>query len=185
MRTACDRWQGRHVPEQLRRRAIRRQASQRCVSFRGSQLKSVRPSSSIRLDMRRKRINHVPRLTPLFFAAFVMLSSPALSNDGQITLVVGFAAGGTSSTAARILAESIEHMTRSSTVVENRPGAGGAIAADWVLRQRGTQTLLFMSSTSSLKTSPQSGTRARRSFGDLLIRCRHKKRFSCEFLLNI
>jgi hypothetical protein len=32
--------------------------------------------------------------------------------------------------------------------VENRPGAGGAIAADWVLRQKGTQTLLFMSSTS-------------------------------------
>ena len=65
--------------------------------------------------------------------------------------------GGTSSTAARIFAESVEHITRTSTVVENRPGAGGAIAADWVLRQKGTQTLLFMSSTSSLKTSPQSG----------------------------
>ena len=103
-------------------------------------------------DMRRKRINHVPRLTPLFFAALVMLCSPALPNDGQITLVVGFAAGGTSSTAARIFAESVEHITRTSMVVENRPGAGGAIAADWVLRQKGTQTLLFMSSTSSLKT---------------------------------
>jgi tripartite-type tricarboxylate transporter receptor subunit TctC len=86
-----------------------------------------------------------------------MLSSPVLANDGQITLLVGFAAGGTSSTAARILAESVEQITRNSTVVENRPGAGGAIAADWVLRQKGTQTLLFMSSTSSLKTSPQSG----------------------------
>ena len=95
------------------------------------------------------------RLTPLFFAALVMLSSPALPNDGQITLVVGFAAGGTSSTAARIFAESVEHITRTSTIVENRPGAGGAIAADWVLRQKGTPTLLFMSSTSSLKTSPQ------------------------------
>jgi tripartite-type tricarboxylate transporter receptor subunit TctC len=102
--------------------------------------------------MRRKRINHVPRLTPRFFAALVMLSSPALPNDGQISLVVGFAAGGTSSTAARIFAESVEHITRTSMVVENRPGAGGAIAADWVLRQKGTQTLLFMSSTSSLKT---------------------------------
>ena len=99
----------------------------------------------------------VPRLTPLFFAAFVMLSRPALSNDGQITLVVGFAAGGTSSTAAKSFLKSIKHMTRSSTVVENRPGAGGAIEADWVLRQRGAQTLLFMSSTSSLKTSPQCG----------------------------
>jgi tripartite-type tricarboxylate transporter receptor subunit TctC len=94
---------------------------------------------------------------PLFFSAVVTLSSPALPNDGQIRLVVGFAAGGTSSTAARIFAESVEHITRSSTIVENRPGAGGAVAADWVLRQKGTQTLLFMSSTSALKTSPQSG----------------------------
>lgn len=99
----------------------------------------------------------MPRLTSLFFVAIVMLSSPALSSDGQISLVVGFAAGGTSSTAARIFAESVEHITRIPTVVENRPGAGGAIAADWVLRQKGTQTLLFMSSTSSLKTSPQGG----------------------------
>ncbi|MGF6311087.1 tripartite-type tricarboxylate transporter receptor subunit TctC [Bradyrhizobium sp. i1.8.4] len=96
------------------------------------------------------------RLRPLFLAALVMLSSPALPNDGQITLVVGFAAGGTSSTAARIVAEAVEQITRTSTIVENRPGAGGAIAADWVLRQKGTQTLLFMSSTSSLRTSPQS-----------------------------
>jgi hypothetical protein len=36
----------------------------------------------------------VTRLAPLFFAALVTLSSPALPNDGQITLVVGFAAGG-------------------------------------------------------------------------------------------
>jgi tripartite-type tricarboxylate transporter receptor subunit TctC len=99
----------------------------------------------------------VLRLTPFFFAALIMLSSPTLPNDGQITLVVGFAAGGTSSTAARIFAESVEHITRASTVVENRPGAGGAIAADWVRQQKGSQTLLFMSSTSSLKTSPRSG----------------------------
>jgi len=108
-------------------------------------------------DMHRKRISHVPSLTAVFFAALVMLSGPALSNDSQITLVVGFAAGGTSSTAARIVAEAAESITRSSTVVENRPGAGGAIAADWVLRQKGTQTLLFMSSTAALKTSPLSG----------------------------
>lgn len=123
----------------------------------GGRVGTSRSSFKIACDMRRKRISHVPRLTPLFFAALVMLSSPALPNDGQITLVVGFAAGGTSSTAARIFAESVEQITGSSTVVENRPGAGGAIAADWVLRQKGTQTLLFMSSTSSLKTPPQSG----------------------------
>jgi tripartite-type tricarboxylate transporter receptor subunit TctC len=72
--------------------------------------------------------SHVTRLAPFFIAALVMLSGPALPSDGQITLVVGFAAGGTSSTSATIFAESIEHITRNSTVVENRSGAGGAIA---------------------------------------------------------
>jgi tripartite-type tricarboxylate transporter receptor subunit TctC len=99
----------------------------------------------------------VPRLALLFFVVLVMLSSPASPNDGQITLIVGFAPGGTSSAAARIVAEAVGQTTQTSIIVENRPGAGGAIAADWVLRQKGTQTLLFMSSTSLLKTSPQSG----------------------------
>lgn len=108
-------------------------------------------------DIRRRMTSCAPRLTPLFFVAVLALSSPALPDDGQIRLVVGFAAGGTSSIAARIFAESIEHITRSSAIVENRPGAGGAVAADWVLRQKGTQTLLVMSSTSALKTAPQSG----------------------------
>lgn len=99
----------------------------------------------------------MPRLALLFFAVLVMLSSPASPNDGQITLIVGFAPGGTSSAAARIFADEVGQTTQTSMIVENRPGAGGAIAADWVLRQKGTQTLLFMSSTSSLKTSPRSG----------------------------
>src|SRR5262245_47715941 len=137
-------------------RAIKRRASQNAFLSEIAQLKREYSRFQDRAHIRRKWINHVPKFTPLFFAA-LMLSSPALPNDGQITLVVGFAAGGTSSTAARILAESVEQITRTSTIVENRPGAGGAIAADWVLRQNGTQTLLFMSSTSSLKTSPQSG----------------------------
>jgi tripartite-type tricarboxylate transporter receptor subunit TctC len=129
-----------------------------CRPHRRGRIYGVRQFSlKIVCDIRRRVISRVPRLTPLFFVAVVTLSSPALPNDGQFRLVVGFAAGGTSSTAARIFAESVEHITRRSTIVENRPGAGGAVAADWVLRQKGTQTLLFMSSTSALKTSPQSG----------------------------
>jgi tripartite-type tricarboxylate transporter receptor subunit TctC len=105
-------------------------------------------------DLHRKKVGYI---APLFLAAVVTFSCPALPKDGRTTLVVGFAAGGTSSTAARIVADSVEQITQMSTVVENRPGAGGAIAADWVSRRKGTQTLLLMSSTSSLKTSPQLG----------------------------
>src|SRR2546429_9573850 len=86
-------------------------------------------SLKIVCDIHRRMISQVARFTPLFFAALVTLSSPALPKDGQITLVVGFAAGGSSSTAARIVAESVEQIAQIPTVVENRPGAGGAIAA--------------------------------------------------------
>lgn len=49
--------------------------------------------------------------------------------DRPITIMVGFAPGGTSDVAARILAERLTHSLRTPVVVENKPGAGGSIAA--------------------------------------------------------
>ena len=174
---------GQLASEQLFRRAITPtrppgRSFQRLCVYGRDQL-----SLKIVCDIHRRMISQVARFTPLFFAALVTLSSPALPKDGQITLVVGFAAGGSSSTAARIVAESVEQIAQISTVVENRPGAEGAIAAGWVLRQKGTQTLLFMSSTSSLKNLLSLDS-SHRSFGDLLIRRGHEKGFSLRSLMN-
>ena len=94
------------------------------------------------------------RRIPTFIAvAFILLATPAEARD-TMTLVVGFAPGGTSSVLARFIAHAIEESFDMTVVVENKPGAGGEIAADWVKRQKENQTLLFMSSTSVLKVSP-------------------------------
>lgn len=51
-----------------------------------------------------------------------------------VTLVVPFAAGGNTDSIARIAAQALSDSFGKSFVVENRPGAGGAIAADTVAK---------------------------------------------------
>jgi tripartite-type tricarboxylate transporter receptor subunit TctC len=94
------------------------------------------------------------RFFPALLFAFAVVVSIASASTNQLTLMVGFAAGGTSSTAARIFADSVGAITGVTPIVENRPGAGGQIAADAVRAMRGRPVLLFMSSTSVLKVVP-------------------------------
>jgi tripartite-type tricarboxylate transporter receptor subunit TctC len=51
-----------------------------------------------------------------------------------ITLIIGFAPGGPSDVMARILTKKMEPMLKQPFVIENRPGAGGNIAAALVAR---------------------------------------------------
>lgn len=51
-----------------------------------------------------------------------------------VTLVVPYAAGGATDMVARLLAESLRKQTGQTFVVENRPGANGAIALQSVIR---------------------------------------------------
>ena len=71
----------------------------------------------------------------LFFAAIVVLSLsiPALRAEDYparpIKLVVGAPAGGTTDTIARFIAEPMAAALKQPVLVENRPGAGGNLAA--------------------------------------------------------
>ena len=83
--------------------------------------------------------------------------APSNSQVRDLTLVVGFAAGGTSSTAARILADSAATIEGTNVVVENIPTAGGKLAASRVLQNESSRMLLVMSATSLLRIPPDIG----------------------------
>lgn len=64
-------------------------------------------------------------------ALLVAATTAALAEypDRAITITVGFSPGGTSDVAARILAERLTQSLGVAVVVDNKPGAGGSIAA--------------------------------------------------------
>jgi len=58
--------------------------------------------------------------------------------DRPVTLATGYAPGGSTDIASRILADRLPSILGGGgarVVVENRPGAGGAVAAEWLRRQ--------------------------------------------------
>lgn len=78
---------------------------------------------------------HIPRwlITPLFpLAALAFQSTPAAAQvtlPATIKLVVGYPPGGSVDTVARLLGQSLQQNLKATVIVDNRPGAGGRIAA--------------------------------------------------------
>jgi len=71
-----------------------------------------------------------------------------------ITLVVGFAAGGATDTAARIIAKKLAEDLGQPVIVENRAGAGGNIGADVVAKSTPDGYTLLMTSGSIVTANP-------------------------------
>jgi tripartite-type tricarboxylate transporter receptor subunit TctC len=65
-----------------------------------------------------------------------------------VTLVVGFAAGGNTDMAARILANSMKQALPVPVLVENKAGAGGTVGAAYVSRANGDGATLLVASQS-------------------------------------
>jgi tripartite-type tricarboxylate transporter receptor subunit TctC len=61
-----------------------------------------------------------------------------------IRVLVGFGAGGGTDVVARIVAEGIREQLKNNIVVENRPGAGGAIAAQGTVNAPANQPTLLV-----------------------------------------
>ncbi|ANN70709.1 Bug family tripartite tricarboxylate transporter substrate binding protein [Bordetella bronchialis] len=64
-----------------------------------------------------------------------------------MTMVVPFPPGGSNDVFARVLAERLSARLHNSVIVENRPGAGGSIGADYVARAPKDGSVLMLSSS--------------------------------------
>ena len=75
--------------------------------------------------------------------------------DRPVKILVGFAAGGGTDVAARILAQKLTEILGQSVVVENRPGASGMIAAEAVAKSPADGYTLMMGSQTTLAVAPK------------------------------
>ena len=108
-----------------------------------------------------KRVAQAVRLAALGCAAALVLvdavSSTAAAQawpQRAVRVIVPFAAGGNTDAIARIAAERLAQVTGQQFVVENRTGAGGAIAAEAVARASPDGYTLFVSSVAQLAVLP-------------------------------
>jgi tripartite-type tricarboxylate transporter receptor subunit TctC len=74
--------------------------------------------------------------------------------DKAVKIFVGFAAGGGTDVAARILGQKLTETLGQSVVVENRPGASGMIAAETVAKSTADGYTLMMGSQTTLAVAP-------------------------------
>jgi tripartite-type tricarboxylate transporter receptor subunit TctC len=90
----------------------------------------------------------------LLFVGLAAVLSPALAQERYpsrpIRLIVAFAAGGTTDYVARIVADKLKGPLGQSVVVENKPGANGAIGADYVAKSEPDGYTLFFSTAGAL-----------------------------------
>ncbi|NDY91494.1 Bug family tripartite tricarboxylate transporter substrate binding protein [Ideonella livida] len=96
------------------------------------------------------------RLLAAALAALAPLAaSPALAEGKTVRLLVGFPAGGGTDAIARILAEHLKDELGAPVIVENKPGAGGQLAAQALKAAAPDGTTLFLSHDHTISILPQ------------------------------
>lgn len=92
------------------------------------------------------------QITASLVAAFTLFAAPAPGvaqtfPSEPVKLIVGYPPGGSTDIASRIIAEKLTQDTGKNFIVDNRPGAGGIVAAGSVVRATPDgHTLLFAAS---------------------------------------
>ena len=66
-----------------------------------------------------------------------------------VRIIVGFAPGGGTDLLARVIGQKLADMWKTTVIVENKAGASGTIAADYVAKQPGDGTVLHMAHINS------------------------------------
>jgi tripartite-type tricarboxylate transporter receptor subunit TctC len=89
----------------------------------------------------------------LAVASFTAASLAADYPTRPVTLVVAFTPGGPSDVLSRIIGKKLEQLLGQPFVIENRPGAGGNVAAEQVARAPADGSVLLMGNNSILATN--------------------------------
>jgi tripartite-type tricarboxylate transporter receptor subunit TctC len=100
-------------------------------------------------------------------AVMGLLAAPAAMGQGgqtafpsrTLSMVVGFAPGGGTDIAARIIAKKLGENLGHQVLVENRPGAGGNIATELVARANPDGHTILLGSVGSLAVAPHLNSR--------------------------
>jgi len=74
--------------------------------------------------------------------------------EKPVTITVGFAAGGTTDVAARAVGEVLAKLLGQPVVIENRPGAGGAVAATQLMKAAPDGYSLVANTSTTLTLDP-------------------------------
>src|SRR3954454_863009 len=90
-------------------------------------------------------------------AAVLLMALPAARAADYptrpVSLVVAFTPGGPSDVLSRIIGRKLEQLLGQPFVIENRPGAGGNVAAEQVARASADGQVLLMGNNSILATN--------------------------------
>src|SRR5215831_12412660 len=101
------------------------------------------------------------RLKTALAAVFIALSClAAIAVRAQdfstrtVRIVVAFPAGGPTDFVARLVADKLKPMLGQNVIVENKPGANGAIGADYVAKGEADGHLLFLTTVGAVAITP-------------------------------
>ncbi|QWD20332.1 tripartite tricarboxylate transporter substrate binding protein [Polynucleobacter paneuropaeus] len=108
--------------------------------------------------MFKQHISKLGRKFLLIAGSLALLASPLASAQNwptkPIKLVIPFAAGGTTDLLGRLLAQQLTKDLGQNVIVENKPGAGGNIAAEYVAQSAADGYTIMLASGSMLTVNP-------------------------------
>lgn len=101
-------------------------------------------------------MNHLfSRRRSLLLGALAALGAPAWAQNARvIKIVVPFAPGGGNDVFARQMAKSLGELRNQSVMVENKPGAGGNLGTEQVVRSAGDGTTLLLGHSGTVSINP-------------------------------
>src|SRR4029077_15944640 len=98
------------------------------------------------------------RYSAAVFAALCILLGAHAQAEGYPTrpvrLIVAFTAGGTADRTARLIAAKMANTLGGAIAVENKPGANGAVAAQYVAQSEPDGYTLFFTTAGAIALSP-------------------------------